>query len=382
MYKRLIKLEKELTESFFLWGPRKSGKSTLLKATYPNSKYIDLLDSQRFTELTTYPHRLRQELEKSQDTQVIIDEIQKVPALLDEVHWLIENRGIKFGLCGSSARKVKRGHANLLGGRAIRFEISGLVSKELGDDFDISKVLNRGTIPHHYLSPKYERLLRAYTADYIKEEIAAEALTRNIPAFSNFLEVAALSDSEPVNYTTIGRDCGVKADTVQNYYQILTDTMMGRFVPSFTKRPKRKVVKAPKFYFFDVGVVGQLAKRRKLEPGSELWGKAFENWLYHEINSYSQYSESFFDIFYWSLASKIEVDFILGDMEIAIEAKSSKTINKNHLKGLRSIILDHPNIKRRIVVSMVSESRRTEDGIEILSYRDFLDELWDGMILS
>lgn len=311
---------------------------------------------------------------------VVIDEVQKLPKLLDEVHWLHENRQVHFALCGSSARKVKRGHANMLGGRALRYEMFGLVSAELYPDFDLNRLLNHGYLPRIYLAGQSQRLLNAYIANYLKEEIAAEGLVRNLPVFSEFLNLAALSDTETVNFSTIARVCGVSSQTVKEYFQILEDTLLGRWLPSFRKRPKRRVAASAKFYFADVGVVNFLAKRGTLQPGSELFGKAFENWCFHELNAYNLYNEAFADLFYWRLAGGTEVDFIINDMEVAIEAKATKKITSNHLAGLRSLKVDHPNIKRFFVVCLETKPRTTDDGIEILPASLFTEKLWQGEI--
>jgi predicted AAA+ superfamily ATPase len=364
-----------------LWGPRQTGKSTLLKTKYPDSFWIDLLKAEQYRRYLSHPEWLRGELiQKDRIPFVVIDEVQKLPHLLDEVHYLHEAYGVQFALCGSSARKVKRGHANLLGGRAIRHELFGLTASELGEQFDLTKALNHGYLPRMYLSNSPRRLHNAYVADYLKEEVAAEGLVRNLPVFSEFLNMAALSDTEPVNFSTIARDCGVSSQTIKGYFQILEDTLLGRWLPAFRKRPKRRVATSSKFYFSDVGVVNFLAKRGRLEQGSELFGKAFENWCLHELNAYNAYSESFADISYWRLAGGTEVDFIINGMETAIEAKAAENISGKHLKGLRSIKEDHPNIKRRLVICCERRQRVTDDGIEILPTERFIEMLWQGYI--
>jgi predicted AAA+ superfamily ATPase len=386
MIRRKLQLPAKPKESFFLWGPRQSGKSTLLGATYPDAVWYDLLKTDLYVRLLERPSLLREELLYAQGEKkagfAVIDEVQKIPALLDEVHWLIENAGFVFGLCGSSARKVRRGHANLLGGRAVRYELFGFVSEEIGPGFDLVRMINQGYLPRHYLSGSYARLVRSYINDYLKEEIAAEALVRSLPVFSSFLSAAALSDTQLVNYSTIARECGVSAPAVKEYFQILIDTMLGRFLDAYRKRPKRRVIGASKFYFSDVGVVNHLAKRGRLTPGSELFGKAFENWVFHELSAHRVYSDLYYDLRYWRLASGIEVDFVVNDMELVIEAKSSPRIHSDHLRGLREIIKDHPKLKRRIVVSLEERARKTEDGIEILPYSVFIKQLWAGVIIK
>ncbi|BCO09628.1 ATPase [Desulfolithobacter dissulfuricans] len=379
MIPRKLKLPPAGEETFFLWGPRQTGKSTLLRISYPDAYWIDLLKAEEFRRYLTNPELLRQELPTNGPMPfVVIDEVQKLPQLLDEVHWLHENRGVQFGLCGSSARKVKRGHANLLGGRAIRYELFGFVSAELFPDFDLNRLLNHGYLPRIYTSERPRRLLNAYVSDYLKEEIAAEGLVRNLPVFSDFLNLAALSDTETVNFSTIARDCGVSSQTIKGYFQILEDTLLGRWLPSFRKRPKRRVTAAAKFYFTDVGIVNFLAKRGILQQGSPLFGKAFENWCFHELVAYNMYSEAYAELYYWRLAGGTEVDFIVNDMEIAIEAKAAKKISSQHMKGMRSLQIDHPEIKRRIIVCCEDKPRVTDDNIEILPARIFAETLWNG----
>jgi predicted AAA+ superfamily ATPase len=381
MFTRRLRLPAPGRETFFLWGPRQTGKTTLLHATYPDAFWIDLLKADEYRRYLQNPEVLRGELDlRASVRQVVIDEVQKVPPLLDEVHWLHENRGIQFALCGSSARKVKRGQANLLGGRAVRRELLGLTAQEIGRDFRLDRMLNHGYLPRMYLSGNPRRLLNSYVADYLKEEVAAEGLVRNLPVFSEFLNVAALSDGELVNLSTIARDCGVSSHTVKGYFGILEDTLLGQWLPAYTKRPKRRVIAAPKFYFADVGVVNQLARRGELQRGSELYGKAFENWVFHELRAHNAYGEAFAQLSYWRLASGLEVDFIVNDMDVAIEAKATAKVTSDHLRGLRSLVQDHPRTKHRVVVSLEPRSRRMEDGILLLSATDFHEQLSGGSL--
>jgi predicted AAA+ superfamily ATPase len=377
MFERKLHLPQEKTETFFLWGPRQTGKTTLLRQAYPDAFWIDLLKAEEYRRYVTRPERMREEIEALVAMPfVVIDEVQKVPKILDEVHWLHEAYGIQFALCGSSARKVKRGAANLLGGRAVRYELRGLTSAELGSDFDLERILNHGYLPRVYEAARPRRLLNGYVADYLKEEVASEGLVRNLPVFSEFLDMASLSDTHPVNYSNIARECGVSSQTVRAYFEILEDTLVARWLPSYRKRPKRRVLRSPKLYFADVGVVGFLARRGHLEPGSELFGNAFENWCFHEISAYNCYAERFANLSYWRLTSGIEVDFVVNDMELAIEAKSSRAVSSHHLKGLRQLAVDHPEIKRRIVLCLEDRPRRTSDGIEIMPYGAFVKSLW------
>jgi len=386
MYKRRQTLSLSSKESCFLWGPRQTGKSTLLKSLFPNTLYYDLLLSDEYGRLIRNPGLIREECiaqkinGNTQQFPIVVDEIQKIPDLLDEIHWLIENRGIRFILCGSSARKLKRGNFNLLGGRAIRYELFPLIYPEI-DDFFLDKALNSGLLPHHYLSDNPVRLIQSYIGDYLKEEISAEALLRNIPAFSRFIEVAALSNGEMINYNTIARDCGVSAPTVKEYFQIMEDTLIGRFLPAFRKRVKRRLIAAPKFYFFDIGIVAGLTRRGKVEAGSELFGKALEHFIYMEILAHSSYSEIFYPITYWRTASQCEVDFILGDHEIAVEVKATSTANDNHLKGLRTFKEEY-KARQYILISLDPRHRKTRDGIDIFPWNEFLKRLWNNKIIS
>lgn len=231
MFQRNLSLPGSGQETFFLWGARQTGKSTLLRQRYPRARWLDLLKTDEFRRYAVHPERLREEVEAEglpAGSRVVIDEIQKVPALLDEVHWLMENRGLCFALCGSSARKVRRGAANLLGGRAVRYELHGLTADEVGSGFDLTRLLNRGYLPRMYEASRPERLLDGYVADYLKEEVAAEGLVRNLPAFSGFLDAAALSDGEMINFSNIASECAVSGHTAKGYFEILEDTLLGR----------------------------------------------------------------------------------------------------------------------------------------------------------
>ena len=378
MFKRSIALPKAKKETFFLWGPRQTGKSTLLKSAYPGALWIDLLKADVYRRYMQNPEILRQELDARDDNPfIVIDEIQKVPALLDEIHWLHENRKLHFALCGSSARKVRRGHANLLGGRAMRYQLGGLVWPELKSKWALDTLLNNGYLPRIYQSSSPTRPLAAYVGDYLKEEIASEGLVQNLPSFSDFLNIAALCDTEIVNFSNIARDCGVSSPTVKNYFQILEDTLLCSWLPAYTKRPKRRTIQAPKFYMFDVGIVNFLARRGELLAGSSTYGLAFENYCHHELRLYNEYADRFEDLSYWRLTTGTEVDFIVGKMKLAIESKSSTRITDSHLKGLRELKKEYPECSRRIVVSLESTARKTADGIEILPIKKFLKALWN-----
>lgn len=384
MYNRILNLDLTGQQTCFLWGPRQTGKSTLIRTRYPRARRYDLLLADVYRGLIDRPELIREEClaagldGDSQVDPIVIDEVQRIPEILNEVHWLAENRGLRFLLCGSSARKLKRGGGNLLGGRAIRYQLHPLVYPEI-PDFSLEKALNAGLLPRHYQGARPRRLIQAYVGDYLREEIAAEALTRNIPAFSRFLEVAALSNGELINYNTIAAECGVSAPTAKGYFQILEDTLIGSFVPAFRKRAKRRVVGAPRFYFFDIGVVAHLTGRGQVQPGSELFGRAFEHFIFMEVSAYSSYSGAFFPVSYWRTTSGHEADFIFED--VALEVKSTSRIQDRHLKGIRAF-KEEFKLAQYIVVSRESAPRQTSDGILILPWRDFLDRLWSGAIVT
>ncbi len=379
MYKRSQKFIGLGKESCFLWGARQTGKSTLLKTMFPDAPYYDLLLPGEFARLNRRPEILREELlAKPLKWPVIIDEVQKLPQLLDEIQWLIVNKNISFILCGSSARKLKRGGGNLLGGRALKYELYPFTSKEI-TDFNLLRAVNHGLLPRHYLAENPKKLGQAYVDNYLTEEISAEALTRNLQTFSRFLEIAAFSNGEIVNYTNIATETGVSSVTVKEYFEILQDTLIAYFIPSYRKRPKRRVIHAPKFYFFDVGIANFLLKRGEIVPQSENFGRALEHFVLQELIAHSHYSGIDYKISYWRSTSGFEVDFILGDHEVAIEIKGSLEVQNRHLKGLQAFHEEyHP--KRSIVVSLDPRPRLISK-IEIIPIHDFLKELWDGKIL-
>ncbi len=367
-------------ESLFLWGARQTGKSTLLKQLFPDSLWFDLLKSDVFERLSKQPSQLREIVSATQpEKPIVIDEVQTIPSLLNEVHWLIENNHNRFILSGSSPRKILRTQANLLGGRALRYELYPLVSNEI-PDFDLIRALNNGLLPRHYLSENPQKLISGYIGSYLRDEIMAEARIRNVSAFSGFLESAAFSNGEMVNYSNIASECGISATTTKEYFQILTDTLTGRFVPSFQKKPKRRVILAPKFYYFDVGIANYLLKRGQIEPGNEAFGKAFEHFIYQEIYAHSHYSGIDYPIYYWRTASQIEIDFVLGDHEVAVEVKATDNANPRHLKGLKSFAEEYA-LRKSILVSNDPFPRKIGD-ILILPWKTFLQQLWAGEIIS
>lgn len=380
MIKRLLD-ENALTEdSTFLFGARQTGKTTLLLELFPDARFYDLLESNTFERLQRNPSLLRQDLEMcDSDTLVIIDEVQLLPVLLNEVQWLMVRKGIRFILSGSSARKLKRGGANMLGGRAMQTNLYPLVSAEI-PDFDLIKAVNQGMIPRHYLAnaDRYWQMLQAYVAVYLREEIKAEALVRNLSTFTRFLEVAALTDGEMVNYSNIAQDCGVDSKTVAGYFSILEETLIGYMIPAFSKVVKRKLRQAPRFYYFDVSIPNYLLGRRSLTQGSSDFGHAFEHFVIQEIVAYLGYHRIYEALSYWHTYSDYEVDAVLGDAEVAIEIKSTSEVQSRHLRGLKAFKEEHPQC-RLMSVSLDPVPRLFND-VEIWPAKVFLEKLWKGEI--
>ena len=331
-----------------------------------------------FLSLSQKPTILRQILEAQTSKTVIIDEVQKIPHLMDEIHWLMENRNYQFILSGSSARKLKRGNANLLGGRAWRFELYPFVTKEI-EAIDLNKSLVSGFLPPHYLSPDSSMDLKAYINDYLKEEIQAEALTRNLPAFSKFLTSAAITNGMLLNYSNVARESGVSIKTIREYYQILKDTLIGRQLAPWKKSKKRRLIETSKFYFFDVGIVSALLNYKTLTPATREYGRLFEHFILQECWAYRHYSGSDFPISFWRTASGSEVDLILGDAEVCIEIKSSENAG-SRIKGLH-LFSEEFRCKKSIIVSRDPLPRKLESGIMILPWQQFCNQLWDGDII-
>ena len=374
MLKRIFQLDKEIDSSIFLFGGRQTGKTTILRQQFPNAIFFDLLNTSVKSRLQRRPVVLYETLkDKPAGTLVIIDEIPEIPELLNEVHRLIVERQLIFILCGSSARKLKRKGHNTLGGRALPVYLYPLVSAEI-PDFDIDRAVNYGMLPPHYLAKNPSRLLAGYIDVYLKEEIKEEALVRNLDAFHRFLEVAALTDGEIINNNNIAQECGVHATTVNSYFDILEDTLIGYRIPAYTKVMQRRLVQAPRFYYFDIGITNHLLHRKDLMRGTADYGHAFEHLVVQELVAYLHYTHSEERLSYWRTYTGIEVDVIIGDARIAIEIKSAEEIQNKHLKNLKVFAEEHPQ-SRLIVVSLDVFTRRIGN-IECLYVMDFFHKLW------
>ena len=364
-----VLLEKK---SYFLLGPRQTGKSSLIAHRLKGARVYDLLDTSVFLALSHNPGRLAEEI-TGKDRLVVIDEIQRLPELLNEVHRLIEQRGIRFLLTGSSARKLRRGGVNLLGGRARTKYLHPLTYRELGDRFDLQRAITNGLLPSVYLSDDPRADLDAYAGAYLQQEIVAEGATRNVPAFSRFLKVAALCNGTIVNFTKVANDAQVPRTTVYEYFDILKETLVLHELPAWRQSRKRKPLVSSKYYFFDVGVVAAL-QGREFRSGTPEFGEAMETYLVHELLSYRDYVSGE-PLAYWRTTSGFEVDFILGD-HTAIEVKAKKNVSPHDLKSLRALA-EERQFKRYLCVCLEPRARAV-DGVTVLPYREFLDALWGG----
>ncbi|MDY6987690.1 MAG: ATP-binding protein [Thermodesulfobacteriota bacterium] len=359
-------------KSHFLFGPRQTGKTFLMRHTLEDCRIYDLLDSSIYLSLSRNPGRIAEEV-RPEDRVVVIDEIQRIPELLNEVHRLIEERGMRFLLTGSSARKLLRGGVNFLAGRARTKNLHPLTSRELGEAFDPFGAIARGLLPSIYFSEDPRADLEAYAGSYLQQEIVAEGFTRNIAAFSRFLRVAALCNGRIVNFTNVANDAQVPRTTVYEYFEILKDTLILHELPAWRKSGKRKPLASSKFYFFDIGVVSAL-QGREFRPGTAEFGEAFETYIFHELVCYRDYMGAD-ALSYWRSTSGFEVDFVIGD-HTAIEAKAKENLSAAELKSLRALA-EEKKLKRFLCVSLEPRRRKIGD-VTVLPYEDFLQELWSG----
>lgn len=363
-------------KSYFLFGPRQTGKSSLIAHSLKDARVYNLLDNALFLDLNQNPARLFEEIiaagANAMASVVVIDEIQRLPDLLNEVHRLIEERGVRFLLTGSSARKLRHGGVNLLGGRARTQYFHPFTTRELGEHFNLKRALNFGLIPSIYFSSNPNADLEAYTGNYLQEEIIAEGVTRNIPAFSRFLKVAALCNATIVNFTNVGNDAQVPRTTIYEYFEILKDTLVIRELPAFKKGTQRKPICSSKYYFFDTGVARQLQGRASFSDGTPEFGGAFETFLMHELTAFSDYKRPV-RLSFWQSTSGFEVDFIIDD-HTALEAKAKSVVSSDDLRSLKAIAQEH-RFKRLVCVCLEKRPRKIGK-IEIVPYQDFLKELW------
>ena len=368
MFKRLLTAPKH--QSFFLFGPRGTGKTTWLKKEFPNALYIDLLESQLYRNLLADPGRLESMIPRDTKNWVILDEVQKVPALLDEVHRLIENRGIKFILTGSSARKLKKQGVNLLAGRAYTKHAYPLCSAELGKSFNTRQALKWGFLPGLFNTEDPESFLNAYLQTYLKEEINQEARVRDLGAFARFLEVASLCQGTVMNMSNVAREVGVHRKVVENYFSILEDLMIAYQIPVFSKRASRRLIRHRKFYFFDAGVYSVLRPKGPLDTPEEKEGVGLETLVLQELKALNEYLGRNYSIFYWKSTTNLEVDFVLyGEHGLkAIEVKRTAYLNPKDLRGMKAFLKDYPKAEARIFYG--GKRRLYEGKIEVIPVED------------
>ena len=383
--KRILNLKDELKyQSLFLFGARQTGKTSYINNELKEDVKLQwtLLDSKTRRRADADPSSLRDEIYARQikDGIVVIDEIQKVPELLDEIHLLIEETDIHFLLTGSSARKLREKGINLLGGRAGKYIFHPLVYPEIKDtDPTLEMIFRKGLLPSAYLSEMPEKILSNYVDVFLREEIAADAAVRKLPQFEQFLEIAAISNAEELNYSNIARDIMMSRQAVYEWYRLLVDTLIGFEVPAYTKTLRRKAVETSRFYFFDIGVVRSILGIDVPLPVQTEYGKFFENYIAMELRAYLDYNDKTETLSYWRTRSGLEVDFTIGNT-IAIETKTTKSVSSNDLKGLRA--LKEENVfKKFIIVSRDETIKYTEDGILLLPWHEFLEWLWRGDIL-
>lgn len=378
MYSRLIKPPED--KSFFLFGPRGTGKTTWVKSTFPDAIYLDLLEAELFNDLLANPGRLQNFIPKNFNKWIIIDEVQRIPELLNEIHRLIEKYKHKFILTGSSARKLKAKGPNLLAGRALTYSMHQLTAFEQGGDFDLNHSLLYGQLPCVYTEKDPKGYLESYVKTYLEEEIMQEGLTRNLGSFSRFLEAASFSQGSILNISSVARDCSVERKVVENYFTILEDLLIAYRVPVFAKRAKRRMAAHPKFYFFDAGIYRTLRPMGPLDTPEEAGGAALETILFQELNALNDYLRLGYKIFYWRTSNNAEVDFVLyGDKGIkAFEIKRTARLSGLMFKGLKAFLKDYPSAKAYFIYA--GERRMREGNIEIIPIKDVFERL--GTVLA
>jgi len=373
MYSRLLIHPKG--KSFFLFGPRGTGKTTWVKNTFPQAIYIDLLEAEIFNDLIANPQRLENFIPKNHKDWIILDEIQRIPELLYEVHRLIEKYHYKFILTGSSARKLRRKGVNLLAGRALTLFMHPLTAVELSNDFNLDHSLKFGNLPCVYTESDPKRYLESYVKTYLEEEIRQEGFTRNLSAFSRFLEAASFSQGMVLNISEVARECCVERKTVENYFSILEDLLIAYRVPVFSRRAKRRLVQHPKFFLFDTGVYRTIRPIGPLDMPEMVEGSACETLFFQELLGINDALNLGYKIYYWRLNNNIEVDFILYGQKgfFAFEVKRTRRVSQSMLKGLRAFLRDYPEARAYFVYG--GDRILREGAIEIVPIERFLKAL-------
>lgn len=379
MISRIVTYQKH--SSFFLFGPRGVGKSMWLRQQFPKALYIDLLDARTFNELQANPSKLSEKIPASFQDWVVIDEVQKIPALLDLVHKLIEERKIRFVLTGSSARKLRKSGVNLLAGRALTQKMFPFAALELGSEFDFEKSALWGLLPKAYFDPNPESYLHSYIKTYLKEEVLQEGLTRNLDAFARFLEAASFSHGQYLNISAVASDCHVERKTVEQYFYLLEDLLMSYRLPIFRKKAKRELAGHPKFFFFDVGVYRALRPKGPLDSPADIDGPAWEGLVLQECLALNEYLNLKYEFYCWKVQKGPDVDLVLYGPRglIAIEVKRSDRLRGGELDGLQLFKKDYPMAKT-FFVSGAKEDRNIDD-IHLIHIEKFIKNLKDYLAL-
>jgi len=375
MYSRILSPPKN--KSFFLFGPRGTGKTTWVKSAFPKAIFIDLLESEIYNDLLANPQRLETFIPKDFKNWVIIDEVQRVPELLNEIHRLIEKKQYVFVLTGSSARKLRKKGVNLLAGRALTYSFHQLTAIELVKDFNLAHSLKFGQLPCVYTEKDPKAYLESYVETYLREEIQQEGLTRNLSAFSRFLEAASFSQGSVLNTSGVARECAVERKVVENYFSILEDLLIGCRLPVFMKKAKRRMVAHHKFYFFDVGIYRTIRPSGPLDMPEEMEGVAFETLVFQELRAINDYLRLGYELYYWHTSNQVEVDFVLyGNKGLkAFEVKRTSRLQENMLRGLKAFLKDYPSAKAYLIYG---GARRLYEGkITILPAQEALLTLPD-----
>ncbi len=382
LIKRILDLNTHLTEkSILLIGPRRTGKSYYIQKQVKPDQYINLLDAETFRKLSFNPTNLK-DFFSTNDSIIAIDEIQKLPSLMDEVHSLLEkNKKLRFILTGSSAKELRKSHTSLMAGRARQINFLPLIYKEVQKySFDLNKFLHYGGLPDVYLSNNPWEELKDYAGTYLREEIQASAFVRKIENYSRFLEFAALCSGQLLNFESLANDAFIPARTIKDYYNLLEETLIGYNLKPIRKSGSRKEISTNKFYFFDTGVLNSFVKRKKLLSKTKEYGDLFEHFIFLELKSYQLYNRADWELEFWRTHSQHEVDFILGKGEVAIEVKSKDKVSSADIVNLKKFSEDY-KVKRMILICQEEEKRKIEN-IEIYPWSIFLEELWSEEIIS
>lgn len=362
-------------KSFFLFGPRGTGKTTWLKKQFPQALYFDLLDSEVYNNFLARPHRLGQMIPEAYSDIVLLDEVQRIPALLHEAHRLIESRGLTFALTGSSARKLVAKDVNLLAGRALTMFMYPLTNTELGKDFSLAHALKYGHLPSTFQEQDTKRYLESYVTTYLREEVQQEGLTRNLGAFTRFLETASFSQAQLLNISAVAREAAVHRKVAENYFSILEDLLIAKRVPVFTKKAKRRTVLHPKFYYFDAGVYRALRPRGPLDTPEDIDGAALETLVFQEISALNHYHNWGYGVYFWRTRGGHEVDIVLyGERGlIVLEIKRGERLSSDVFRGLSAFLAEYPSARAYLLYG--GNRARWERNIRVLPLDEFFKNI-------